>query len=93
MAFGFGPGSEMIKSVKANRRQLSEKRSLKDTHDRYKDVTDKDAPNFKKVSEEEVAAYKAKFLKKKKKDDLHNTIILVSVAIIILVVFYIFMFT
>ena len=93
MAFGFGPGSDMVKSVQSNRKQLSKKRTYKETHDRYKDVADKETPNFKKVSAEELAAYKSEFLKKKKKEDMHNTIIVVSVAVIVLLGFYFLMFT
>jgi len=93
MAFGFGPGSEMMKSVKSNRKQLSKTRSLKEVHDRYKDVINEDAPNFKKVSEKELEAFKAEFLEKKKKEDLNNKIITGCVVITILVAFYFLMYT
>ncbi len=91
MAFGFGPGSEMVKSVQSNRKQLGKTRSLKENHNLYK-VKDQEKPNFKKVSQEELEKFKEDFRKKKQKEDRQNLFILIFVFIIVFVAFYIVLF-
>ncbi|WP_103069243.1 hypothetical protein [Aquimarina sediminis] len=92
MAFGFGPGAEMMKSVRSNRSQLGKKKSLKDTHEQYKGVEDKDKSEFKKVSESEINAFKEKFKEKQKKEKRQDMILIGFVAIVVLSFFYYVLF-
>ncbi|MCK8522911.1 hypothetical protein M0D21_15140 [Aquimarina sp. D1M17] len=92
MAFGFGPGREMMKSVQSNRKQLGKSRSLKENHERFKDVLDTDKPEFKKVSEEELDKFKEEFRRKKQKEDQQNKLILGITFLIVFVIFYIVLF-
>ena len=92
MAFGFGPGSDMMKSVKSNRKQLRSKQSLKDVQERFKDVGDKEKTLFKKVPESEVIAFKKKFAEKQKKEKQQHLILMAGIAIMVLVLFYFVLF-
>ncbi|MDY8137355.1 hypothetical protein [Aquimarina sp. 2201CG5-10] len=92
MAFGFGPGSDMVKSVNSNRKQLAKNRSLKESHDRYKDVTDIEKPEFKKVPEKEVREFNQKFREKQKVEHRQNMFILGCVFVMVITGFYLILF-
>jgi len=91
MAFGFGPGSDMVKSVQSNRKQLGRGKSLKENHDRFKDV-EKGKLHFKKVSAEELESFKENFRKKKQKEDQQNLLILIAVFLMVFIAFYLILF-
>jgi len=92
MPFGFGQGSSMLRSVEGNRKQLKTRKSLKENHDRFKDVSDTDKPIFKKVSEKELEQFKTKFKEKKKKENRNNLILIITVFLVIFAVFYLMLF-
>ncbi|WP_299442944.1 hypothetical protein [uncultured Aquimarina sp.] len=92
MAFGFGQGNSMLKSVESNRKQLKKRNSLKENHDRFKDVLDNDKPIFKKVSEEDLEQFKTKFKEKQKIENRKNLILVFSVFLVVFMIFYLVLF-
>ena len=92
MAFGFGPGSDMMKSYQSNRKQLGKKKSLKETHDTYKGMH-QEGINSDDFTEEEILKFKTAFKAKAEKEERQNKILIATVFIIVLVIFYVVLFT
>ena len=90
MAIGFGPGADMMSSYNANRKKLGSKKSLKDVSDGYKGKGSNSELQFKKMSGEELKAFKEKLCIQKEKDKKRNIIIISVVAVISIVGLYLF---
>jgi len=92
MAFGFGPGTSMLKSVASNRKQLRKRNSLKENLEKYNDISDQDKSNFKKVSDEELEKFKIEFREKQKRENRTNRILILGVFLVVFIVFYFVLF-
>jgi len=92
MAFGFGPGSDMMKSVESNRKQMRKKKSLKQNIDTYNNGKNNEKLEFKKVSAEELERFKTQLLLKKKKEVKQNILLMIGVIIVVFSTFYFILF-
>ncbi len=81
-----------MKSVESNRKQLKKRNSLKENHDRFKDVSDNNKPMFKKVSEKEIEHFKIKFKEKQKIEKRKNLILVFIVFLLVFIAFYLVLF-
>lgn len=77
MAFGYGPGNEMQKSVKGNRSLLGKRKSLKDL--RKENGPFSGGPiKLKEASPEEMEAFRAKLKKQQKKERIQVALIFIG---------------
>ncbi|MFP2996236.1 hypothetical protein ABN763_09995 [Spongiivirga sp. MCCC 1A20706] len=91
MAFGFGPGSDMMKSVESNRKQIRKKKSLKQITEAFGNESCA-KPEFVKVSKEELERLKQEFLLNKRKEQQQVYVLLGFVILAVVVGFYFIMF-
>lgn len=92
MAFGFGPGSDMMKSVESNRKQMRKKKSLKENINKYNNGKDIEKIEFKNISKEELEKFKAQLLLKKKKELQKNVLLATAIIIVVYLSFYFILF-
>lgn len=93
MAFGFGPGTDMNRSIQANRKLVKGRKKLKDASQIYDYNGSGETRELLEPSEEEILSYRAK-LKEEKIQRQKKLIVSVSaITLIILALFYFMMFT
>ncbi|RZS93376.1 hypothetical protein EV197_1954 [Aquimarina brevivitae] len=92
MAFGFGPGSDMIKSYQSNRKQLGKKKSLKETSKQYKGMH-QEGIRSDDFSEEDIFQFKNAFREKAAKERKQNRLLFITAFLFVFVVFYWVLFT
>ncbi|WP_196887786.1 hypothetical protein [Aureivirga sp. CE67] len=89
MGFGFGPASEMQKSVKANKAQLRKRNSLKENIEIYGTSSD-EKYEYNEFSEEEMEAFKLKVKQEKAIEDRNRIIIICSAVVGLVILGFLF---
>lgn len=92
MAFGFGHGTEMVKSVKANRDMLKKRKSNMDLSSFSGIKTGKGSVEPKKMSPDELKEFRMKLMEENRKVRMRNIFILSILIVIIIGILYIVLF-